>query len=156
MNDVRTKQCALFNLVVRLSSHLPQLHRPFCQPFGNRRLVHCRDPSLHSTLDSSDTSTDDNTHTDTSSPNTRPHYAQRPPSPPLNEGSGAIHDDIILAWEPCGRVVSTERADFFEFAAVNLLFVCVSIGVVIWRSRRMRLQHARQLAARIGMVGWRR
>lgn len=61
-----------------------------------------------------------------------------------------------MAWKSCGRVVSTERADFFEFVAVNLLFLGVGVGIVIWRLRRMRLLHARQLAARIGLVGRRR
>ena len=67
-----------------------------------------------------------------------------------------VEQGSILAWEPCGRVFSTERADFFEFVAVNLLFACVGIGIVLWRSKRMKLLQARQLAARIGMAGQRR
>jgi hypothetical protein len=72
------------------------------------------------------------------------------------DGSDDSDKDLILAWESCGRVVSTERADFFEFVAVILLFACISIGLVIWRSKRMRILHARHLAARIGMPGRRR
>lgn len=114
--------------------------------------MHC--PNSTSSDSSSSTTTDSDTSTDT----TRPHYAKRPPFPLDFDASddGELEEGTILAWESCGRVVSTERADFFEFVAVNLLFVCVSVGVVIWRSRRLRFLHARQLAARIGMVGRRR
>ncbi|KAF5351034.1 hypothetical protein D9756_008413 [Leucocoprinus leucothites] len=140
------------------------LHQPFCQPFGNRRLLHCRNTTSFSSISDSATTakTDGETNTNAPDPNTRPHYAQRPPShpdfpaPPFREGDGDIDKDTILAWESCGRVVSTERADFFEFVTVNLLFACVGIGIVVWRSRRMRLLHTRQLAARIGLVGRRR
>ncbi|KXN85554.1 hypothetical protein AN958_11123 [Leucoagaricus sp. SymC.cos] len=123
--------------------------------------MHCHNNTSSSTSDSTAV-TEHIVKAGTEISNKRPHYAQRPPSvldstaPPLRESSGEAESDTILAWESCGRVVSTERADFFEFIAVNLLFSCLGAGVVIWRSRRMRLLHARQLAARIGMVGRRR
>ncbi|EKM75641.1 hypothetical protein AGABI1DRAFT_79588 [Agaricus bisporus var. burnettii JB137-S8] len=111
------------------------LHKPYCQPFGNRRLLQCKNSTdLHD----------------------RPHYAQHPPSLADSDSIPSVEEGAILAWKSCGRVVSTERADFFEFVAVNLLFLGVGVGIVIWRLRRMRLLHARQLAARIGLVGRRR
>jgi len=83
-----------------------------------------------------------------------PRSLRLPPNP--QGDSSDTEKGIILAWESCGRVVSTERADFFEFVAVNLLFACISIGIVFWRSKKMKLLHARQLAARIGIAGRRR
>lgn len=114
-----------------------QLHKPFCQPFGNRRLIQCKNSTALPTEP------------------LRPHYAQHPPNLAGSDtpSEGDVEEGAILAWESCGRVVSAERADFFEFAAVNLLFLSVGAGIVIWRLRRMRLRHARQLAARIGLVG---
>lgn len=115
--------------------------------------------------DSSSSSSSSNSNSDEEE-ETRPHYAQRPPPNPPSPNSDSqppkpplLKDDdgeTTLAWESCGRITTTERADFFEFATVNLLFACLSIGGVVWRSRRMRVMHARMLAARIGLVGRRR
>ncbi|KAK7439404.1 hypothetical protein VKT23_017625 [Stygiomarasmius scandens] len=102
------------------------LQEPFCQPFGNRRLMHCRNatsPSSH----------DRDLHEG-------PRQSQ---SLPLGE---------TLAWEACGRIVGQERADFYEFVGCNLLFAVVSIVVVFLRSRRLHAMQARQLAARIGLI----
>ncbi len=97
---------------------------------------------------------------------TRPHYAQRPPSNPLAPPSSPPNSppplpkdddgETTLAWESCGSITTTKRADFFEFASVKLLFARSSEGGVVWRSTRMRVMHARMLAARIGLVGRRR
>jgi Jumping translocation breakpoint protein (JTB) len=57
-----------------------------------------------------------------------------------------------VAWESCGRIVVQERADFWEFVACNLIFVCVALVLVLLRSKRMNAMHARQLAARIGLA----
>ncbi|KAI0064879.1 hypothetical protein BV25DRAFT_1906410 [Artomyces pyxidatus] len=107
------------------------LTEPFCQPFGNRRLLHCSpapsgdapppQPGEHG-----------------SEPTQRPH-----PANPL-QGETA-------AWESCGRIVDQERADFLEFMACNVVFVGVAIFVVLARSKRLRALQARQLAARIGL-----
>ncbi|KAF9444019.1 hypothetical protein P691DRAFT_737092 [Macrolepiota fuliginosa MF-IS2] len=138
------------------------LHQPFCQPFGNRRLLHCRRITSNSSSTPSASGPESNNVEPSSNDNdnvdARPHYAQRPPSlddspPPADT---TTPQGEILAWGSCGRVTSTERADFFEFAAVNLLFVCVGVAVVVWRLSRMRVLHARQLAARIGLVRGRR
>ncbi|TFK85213.1 hypothetical protein K466DRAFT_646953 [Polyporus arcularius HHB13444] len=106
------------------------LHEPFCQPFGNRRLMHCVPASS------------------AGSP-TLPH--DHPPTePPKGE---------IPAWESCGRIVEKERADFYEFFVCNLFIAILAIAVLLARSKRLQAIQARQLAARIGLVrsvpaGW--
>jgi hypothetical protein len=61
------------------------------------------------------------------------------------------HEGETLAWAACGRSVSQERADFFEFVACNLIFAAAALFGVFSRGRRMRILQARQLAARIGL-----
>ncbi|KAG6866943.1 hypothetical protein C0991_003859 [Blastosporella zonata] len=56
------------------------------------------------------------------------------------------------AWESCGRIVSQERADFFEFVACNIVFASIALVVLFARSKRLRALQARQLAARIGVI----
>ncbi|KAJ3979517.1 hypothetical protein F5890DRAFT_1421247 [Lentinula detonsa] len=48
-----------------------------------------------------------------------------------------------------GRIISRERADFYEFMACNFLFAIGAILVVYVRSGRL---HARQLVAGIGLI----
>ena len=84
--------------------------------------------------------------------------------PGTNEGSDATptssldHDEPehpegeTLAWESCGRIPSRERADFYEFIACNILFAVISLVVLFARSKRLQAIHARQLAARSGLV----
>ena len=113
-------------------SHLanyPQLHEPFCQPFGNRRLMHC-------TLDD-----DSKTPSSALSPPQQDNHTPHP------AGKGEIP-----AWQSCGRIVSKERSDYFEFILCNALFAAGSLAILFTRSRRMEIMHARQLAARIGIV----
>ena len=105
-------------------ANLTQLHEPFCQPFGNRRLMHCNPD-------------DDST---TSSQPIDDH-------PPHSRIKGEIP-----AWQSCGRIVSKERSDFFEFIICNALFAAGALVMLFTRSRRMEVMHARQLAARIGLV----
>jgi len=117
------------------------LQEPFCQPFGSRRLMHCANGTTPSSHPSS-------AHTD---------------RPPLLDDRGAdfsisraaeqphTHAGETLAWAACGRIVTKERADFFEFVACNLLFAAVASFGVFTRSRRLRALQARQLAARIGL-----
>ena len=57
-----------------------------------------------------------------------------------------------MAWESCGRIVEKERADFYEFVAVNAVFAAIALFVVFFRSRRLQMMHARQLAVRIGLI----
>ncbi|KAI0659409.1 hypothetical protein C8Q70DRAFT_139973 [Cubamyces menziesii] len=119
------------------------LHEPFCQPYGNRRLVHCVPTSIP-------TPTSTWTHAFTSPPSgTLPSVS---PTPQTTQGE-------TLGWESCGRIVETERADFYEFFACNLFLAILSITVVLARSKRLQAIQARQLAARIGLVrgnpgGW--
>ncbi|KIJ95359.1 hypothetical protein K443DRAFT_108881 [Laccaria amethystina LaAM-08-1] len=101
------------------------LQQPFCQPFGNRRLMHC---------------------VNITSPS-------NPPSPPSEHSPSQPHPEgETLAWESCGRIISQERADFFEFIACNVFFAIVALFVLFVRSRRLQAIQARQLAARIGLI----
>ena len=107
----------------------PQLREPFCQPFGNRRLMHC-------TLDEDSTI----------SPSTLSSQ-QHDSHPPHPRSKGEIP-----AWQSCGRIVSKERSDYFEFILCNAFFAAGALALLFARSRRMEIMHARQLAARIGLV----
>ncbi|CAA7268346.1 unnamed protein product [Cyclocybe aegerita] len=111
------------------------IHQPFCQPFGNRRLMHCVNSTL-SPASAFDSDSDTN----------------HPPSPPPSHTSSSHPEGEILAWESCGRIVSKETADFYEFVAANAGFALIALGIVFFRSRRMQVMHARQLAARIGLI----
>ncbi|KAF9788158.1 hypothetical protein BJ322DRAFT_1137133 [Thelephora terrestris] len=105
------------------------LHETFCQPFGNRRLMHCTldDDSAVSPTTSSSQQIDDH--------------------PPHSRIKGEIP-----AWQSCGRIVSKERSDYFEFILCNILFAAGALVLLFTRSRRVEVLHARQLAARIGLV----
>ncbi|KAJ3780752.1 hypothetical protein GGU10DRAFT_134493 [Lentinula aff. detonsa] len=133
---------------------LDELDKPFCQPFGNRRLMHCHNASFQSS------SYYDGSYRPPR-PRMLPPDRQHNPIPNLNSNSD--HDsnsphrplDKIgetPAWESCGRIISRERADFYEFMACNVLFAIGAILVVYIRSRRLHALHARQLAARIGLI----
>ena len=56
------------------------------------------------------------------------------------------------AWQSCGRIVSKERSDYFEFILCNAFFAAGALALLFARSRRLEIVHARQLAARIGLV----
>lgn len=110
-----------------LIAHNEQLGEPFCQPFGNRRLMHC----INGTLP--------------------------PPSShgefPSSGQTKSVHPEgETLAWESCGRIVGQERADFYEFVACNVLFAIIALVVLFARSKRLHAMQARQLAARIGII----
>ncbi|RPD71767.1 hypothetical protein L226DRAFT_426969, partial [Lentinus tigrinus ALCF2SS1-7] len=110
------------------------LHEPFCQPFGNRRLMHCVPASS------------------TTTPGTSPTL-------PHNHSPTESPQGEIPAWESCGRIVEKERADFYEFFACNLFVGVLAIAILLARSKRLQALQARQLAARIGLVrsvpaGW--
>jgi len=107
------------------------LREPFCQPFGNRRLMHCIPKSRHNT-----NSTIQNPVSQSPPP---PHLL----SPPQGE---------TPAWQSCGKIPVNERSDFFEFILCNVLFTSVALGMLFLRSRRLEAMQARQLAARIGFV----
>ncbi|KAF9559453.1 hypothetical protein CPC08DRAFT_666468 [Agrocybe pediades] len=99
------------------------MNEPFCQPFGNRRLMHC----VNSTTPD----------------------AAVPPETKTGNHSNTIPE--LIAWESCGRIPAKERADFYEFIACNVVFAIVALTVLFFRERRLRLGRARQLAARIGI-----
>ncbi|KIY45077.1 hypothetical protein FISHEDRAFT_21563, partial [Fistulina hepatica ATCC 64428] len=102
------------------------LHEPFCQPFGNRRLLHCNvaEPaSSHNTVAHSLLGTDSGTHE---------HEAGE-----------------TLAWESCGRVVVKERVDFYEFIVCNAFFAIIAVALTYLRLKRLEQRKSRQVAARI-------
>lgn len=102
------------------------IHEPFCQPFGNRRLMHCSAPDP------------DPIHT------WYPHSTSTSlPVPSKGE---------TPAWQSCGRIPAQERRDFYEFVACNLFFATTSLIIALFRSRLMEARQARRLAARIGLV----
>ena len=116
-----------------------QLHEPFCQPFGTRRLMHCTPPSSSSASSTSD-------HSSTS--NTQPRQHDSNPSTTFQ-----THSRGIPGFEPCGRITSLERYDFYEFVAFNLGLGILAVGGVVFRSRLMRARQVRTIAARIGLGG---
>ncbi|KAN0085912.1 hypothetical protein V8E55_007046 [Tylopilus felleus] len=105
------------------------LHEPFCQPFGNRRLMHCS-PN----------------HTTSTEPIPEWH-----PHPTFTPSLSPIQGETP-AWQSCGRIVARERADFYEFVACNLFFVAVAMSIALVRSRTVEARQARRLAARIGLT----
>ncbi|KAL0958060.1 hypothetical protein HGRIS_000238 [Hohenbuehelia grisea] len=107
------------------------LNEPFCQPFGNRRLMHCINM--------------------TAAFPTKPAVRPGVPPPPSNASESPPQGETP-AWEACGRIVSQERADFWEFVGCNLLFAAIALFWLLARSRRMQTAQARQLAARIGLT----
>ncbi|OCH87142.1 hypothetical protein OBBRIDRAFT_736699 [Obba rivulosa] len=118
------------------------LHEPFCQPFGNRRLMHC----VPSTSE----------HPPSDGDNIPSHDV---PGLPHGLPDSDTHHGEIPAWESCGRIVEKERADFYEFFACNFVIAVVALFVLFARTKRLQAMHARQLAARIGLVrgtpgGW--
>ncbi|KAF5356593.1 hypothetical protein D9758_008227 [Tetrapyrgos nigripes] len=119
------------------------LHEPFCQPFGNRVLMHCRNSTSSLSTYNKDASS---------------HVHPQPPHPPNDNHNAKLFQDSQLlegeipAWGACGRIVSQERADFYEFVACNVFLAVAAILVVLLRSRRLHALQARQLAARIGLI----
>lgn len=120
-----------------------QLEEPFCMPFGNRRLMHCLNI------------------TSSAAPPPPSRQAGPPPQHPPDRvpaGQPPHHEQSqhpqgeTLAWESCGRIVSQEVADFYEFVACNVLFAILALFVLFARSKRLQAMQARQLAARIGLI----
>jgi len=137
------------------------LHEPFCQPFGNRRLMHCRPPhtppsSAPSVTDPTNpgpTTSSSNSHAKHTTSQLDSHHTKQAYPSDRNVGE-------IPAWESCGRIVEKERADFYEFFGFNLVLAGLAIFGVLARTRTLQAMQARHLAARIGLVrnrppGWR-
>ncbi|KIJ14560.1 hypothetical protein PAXINDRAFT_115892 [Paxillus involutus ATCC 200175] len=105
------------------------LHEPFCQPFGNRRLMHCspnRTSPFHEPI---------------------PTWYPYPTSTP-----SALIQGETPAWQSCGRIPAQERADFYEFLACNVFLASAALGIALVRSKAVEARQARRLAARIGLV----
>ncbi|CED84817.1 hypothetical protein [Phaffia rhodozyma] len=106
-----------------------QRHEPFCQPYGNRRLLHCV-------------------------PKGSLHHPNNPGGDPsTSPSSHELHENEIPAWEACGRVVSKERTDYWEFVTVNMLFFVLATTLMLLRGRKLATLQYRMLAARIGIPG---
>ena len=150
---VHMKMCVVTFLTIKLNfiAFSSQLREPFCQPFGNRRLLHCL-PAPSPDLEHPDANSNpDNLSRPAAVTHPPGSYAVDPYSP-HHHADGELLEGETVAWESCGRIVVQERADFWEFVACNLLFVCVALVLVILRSKRMTAMHARQLATRIGLA----
>ncbi|KAF8801134.1 hypothetical protein BYT27DRAFT_7004623, partial [Phlegmacium glaucopus] len=131
-NDTRSLLCTPFGACELCPPDF--MNEPYCQPFGNRRLMHC----INSTTIASP-----------SPEQTQPPSQLKGPA----EHPNAPHPDgELLAWESCGRISARERADFYEFVACNVVFALISLCILLLRSRRLRLMQARHLAARIGLI----
>ncbi|PPQ82242.1 hypothetical protein CVT26_009260 [Gymnopilus dilepis] len=127
------------------------MHEPFCQPFGNRRLMHC--VNITSSRPPQPPSHPDSAPTHPVHPNAHDRKQAPPAPPPPSHGRPGSTDPTgeVLAWESCGRIPAKERKDFFEFVACNAIFAAIALGVLFFRERRLRLGRARMLAARIGV-----
>ncbi|KAF8189342.1 hypothetical protein BJ912DRAFT_903663 [Pholiota molesta] len=108
------------------------MNEPFCQPFGNRRLMHCTNTTFV--------------------PAPAPGQSTESNATPPSHLTTLHPAGEVLAWESCGRIVAKERGDFYEFVACNVVFALIALGVLFFRSRRMQVNQARQLAARIGLI----
>jgi len=116
------------------------LHEPFCQPFGNRRLMHCSPNTTAPSIDA------DHSPTNYPYPTAAPEsHATQPPKSRAPQGE-------TPAWQSCGRIPAQERADFYEFFACNVAFAAGALAIALIRSRRVETRQARRLAARIGLV----
>lgn len=104
------------------------IHEPFCQPYGNRRLIKCLPltPENERTLEEA----------------ARLALAGKPVPHSLGE---------TPAWEACGKVIAVERADYWEFVLCNAFFASFSLFVVLARGKQLAALQYRRLAARIGL-----
>jgi len=63
----------------------------------------------------------------------------------------------LATWEPCGKIVSAEGADYWEFVLCNVVFGAVCLFIVFTRTRRIAAVHYKNLVTRIRggvRVGW--
>jgi hypothetical protein len=77
----------------------PQRNEPFCQPYGNRRLLHCvpKGTAHHGFHGGTVTAGDGGDHS-------------------------SLHEKEVPAWESCGKVVLKERQDYWEFVVRDTPF----------------------------------
>lgn len=106
-----------------ICSRVGQLKEPFCQPFGNRQLMHCTSSTPSSSVD----------------------------APTELDKSGNPVTGLVPAWASCGRIPARERADFWEFVACNAFIAACALGAVVVRGRKISALATRELAARIGV-----
>lgn len=104
------------------------VREPFCQPYGNRRLIKCLPltPENERALEEA----------------ARLALSGKPVPHSLGE---------TPAWEACGKVIAVERADYWEFVLCNAFFASFSLFVVLARGKQLAALQYRRLAARIGL-----
>ncbi|WVQ98086.1 hypothetical protein IAU59_005208 [Kwoniella sp. CBS 9459] len=73
------------------------------------------------------------------------------PASSAEDAANGIHVGEVPAWESCGKVIKTERQDFWEFVTANLLFLIVALTILWARTSALATEQYRQLAARIGI-----
>jgi len=132
-----------FSISFRSQSYLhnlliDQLHRPYCHPYGNRRLMHCIPHSLldgdpyadPSEIASEAVESDHhpNHHNATSSQQDGEIGAGNAPhviGHPGGKNDWSSKGGEIPAWESCGKVVIIERAEYGEFVvSLKPLLLC--------------------------------
>ncbi|KAG6901342.1 hypothetical protein C0995_013305 [Termitomyces sp. Mi166 len=123
---------------------MSEVSEPFCQPFGNRQLMHC--------FNATSAHPPSNGPSNLNGAQTLPGNLDSDIDINLDTFKAEHPEGETPAWGSCGRIVAQERADFFEFVACNITFAAIALVVLFARSKRLRLLQARQLAARIGIV----
>ncbi|KAG8985786.1 hypothetical protein FRB94_004578 [Tulasnella sp. JGI-2019a] len=104
------------------------IHEPFCQPYGNRRLIKCLPNTAENARLMRQHAHDDG-----------------------DESKVTYNLGETPAWEACGKVIVLERADYWEFLMCNFLFASFSMFIVLYRSKQIAALQYRKLAARIGL-----
>ncbi|KAJ3805740.1 hypothetical protein F5876DRAFT_91389 [Lentinula aff. lateritia] len=116
-----------------------ELDKPFCQTFGNRLFMHWHNASSSSFFPPA-----------TQSQSEFQFRLQLLPTHPSSHPPTIVGETPV--WEFCGRIISRERADLYEFIVCNVLFAVGAMLVVYIRSRRRHALQTMQLAARISLI----
>ncbi|KAG8970684.1 hypothetical protein FRC03_004066 [Tulasnella sp. 419] len=119
------------------------INEPFCQPYGNRRLIKClpKTPENERLLEEAAKA-----QAEAERLGSKFNWGRKKnPTPKIS------HLGETPAWEACGKVIAVERADFWEFLLCNLIFVSLSLFVVLARSKKLAAIQYRKLVARIGL-----
>ncbi|PWN23808.1 hypothetical protein BCV69DRAFT_279722 [Microstroma glucosiphilum] len=116
-------------------------NHPFCRPYGNRRLVSCkanssRRDSLESQKQNVTSRAGVGEEQGISAVAAAMERAVKPPPPADLEFQG---------WEACGKVISSETRDYFEFVLILILLGLGSLVMLVRRNRELlKLQQSGQ------------
>ncbi|KAG0152567.1 hypothetical protein CROQUDRAFT_85688 [Cronartium quercuum f. sp. fusiforme G11] len=136
---------------------IEELSNSICQIYQNRRLVHClylgsSSPALIASvlIDKTNypaglmmTNNDHYHHLDQTD-------IQKVDSKMAKVGSG-IGSAEFPTWEACERVISKERADYYEFIVCNIILTLISLLIFIFRTKLLINRQYGKLAQRIGL-----